>query len=223
MRFRLLYPIPVQRVRRTCLLDPPLPQGACRDLLRHRRHRPGVARRARRARAGVRSGRGDRALGGGHVRPPARRRCLDAGHHHVAPGGLGPAGCRRALPGHRLPLPRDAPGARPGLPTAASHRRERDTAPVGGRAGRRVRPATARARPRPVLLPAQGRPRSRPRSTGTTHGSADSAGSKRRRGPTRPSSAGTPPTARSRSTRSPGGPTRTSPATSASTPCRSIR
>ena len=129
LRFRLLYPILVQRVRRTCLLDPPLPQGACRDLLRHRRHRPGVARRARRARAGVRAGRGDRALGGGDVRPPARRRRLDAGHHDVAPGGLGPARRRRALPGHRLPLPRDAPGARPGLPTAASHRRERDTAP----------------------------------------------------------------------------------------------
>ena len=112
------------------------------------------------------------------------------------------AGRRRAVPRHRLPLRRDHrhPRRRRARCTtstivnvaAGAHRR---------RAGRRVRPRPVRARPGPVLLPAQGRPAASARWRATTPGSPACAGSRRRPARTPRWSPGTRSTAWSRSTR----------------------
>ena len=89
----------------------------------------------RRPRAGRRPGARDRPLGGRGDRRQPRGGRQHAGLRDLAPGLAGAARRGRAVPGHRLPLPRDAADARPG---AGPARRQR------GRRARRSRPSPSR-------------------------------------------------------------------------------
>ena len=118
----------------------------------------------------------------------------------------GAARGRRGLPRHRLPLRRDHRHAGRGrrVPRRADHDILRGA--DRRRAGRRVRPAAVRARPRPVLRAAQGGAARAGARARTTRGSPACAATRPRPAPRRRRRLGRARSGRSRSTRSPRGP-----------------